>query len=268
VYDDAADLVAAQYITEQTRLHYAWNSFERLLKTVDLPRMPGMSGSFNEAALLLAQDSSGIEPEHYACTLVHFSSHIQTDPQWVGNPRLLKAITPTSVKPQRSLLMLAANQLRHPIAHGDLSVPQPQEWGDEDSLERLRHLPQYLHVLRLAVRGLLFSIPMILVAAVPNRLYMTGSMRPSPGWWFKSRSGPWGRADDPDPAALLVQAGLEAPFGETIEYEYGCEKEEWEEAVLGIFGNCVPPRDRDAADDESDEEPGLRIDPNQIPLFD
>jgi hypothetical protein len=109
---------------------------------------------------------------------------------------------------------------------------------------------------------------MLLVAAAADCLYMTGSMRPDPGWWFKSPSGPWGRSDDPDPAALLMQAGLEAPFGETIEYEDGCEQEDWEYAVSGIFGDCVQSHVQVSADSASVEEAGLSADPDQIPLFD
>lgn len=162
-YLDAENTLTAQYATEFTRLQFAWNALERLLRVLPLDPVTAAPGNFNSATQLLADHFSEPDlPPHFGCVLKHLSAHMQRDPVLAGIRKLQRSLDETPWRTASGMLLAAANQLRHVPAHGDLTIPQPETWG-EDADDQL---PRSLHPPRLAVRGLALSTQMLFAVFV------------------------------------------------------------------------------------------------------
>jgi len=61
-YDAAANAIASLQATEITRLQYAWNGVERLLKVLSLTPVPEATGNFNAATMFTL--ASPCAPHH------------------------------------------------------------------------------------------------------------------------------------------------------------------------------------------------------------
>ncbi|MFZ4131139.1 hypothetical protein ACOZEM_24825 [Streptomyces cellulosae] len=209
-YSATSDLTSA-YTTEYTRLLYSWSAVERLLHLLNLPGLPTfpghdrVRGTWNKATYLLAEEWHGRPLEHYSCTLTHLRHHVDEDDFLRSNRRLAGKFT---VRPWRSvmgILLAVANELRNTPAHGDLSIPAPVTWGEDRSGE----LPPALHVPRLAVRGLLLSMQMLIEAVLESGDHWLEQAQPCDGWWALSDSGTWDRADSP--RLVIRSAHLQPP---------------------------------------------------------
>ncbi|MFD4226747.1 hypothetical protein [Streptomyces sp. NPDC058545] len=210
-YSSAVSDLTSMYATEYTRLLYTWSAVERLLKIMDLPSLPTFPGhkkivgTWNKATYFLTQRSHGEPLEHYVCTMKHLRRHVDQDVSLKGNKRLVGKF---SVLPWRStpgILLAVANELRNTPAHGDLSIPEPTGWGEEQS----RDLPVTLHVPRLAVRGLLLSLQMLINAILVSGDHWLEEAQPLDGWWARTNSGEWRRTDNP--RDIIWSAHLQPP---------------------------------------------------------
>lgn len=210
-YHAAASNVASVYVTEQARLQYTWNATERLLKVLRLPAVSRARGNFNAATKLLHDHWAHREPlAHVDCVLRHLRAHAEGDPELCGG--LQAALQEAPWRGQSGLLLAAANQLRHVPAHGDLAVPQPGTWG-EDEPPPSEHVARLLHAPRLASRGLALSLQMLLLAAKPLGS-LHGWRTPGAGWWVLGTHGTWHREREPDWLTLLAQAHQMPPCRE------------------------------------------------------
>jgi hypothetical protein len=128
-YQAAANDTASLWATEQTRLQYVWNAAERLVKVLKLPVVKEAPGRFNAATKLLkAEWGDRPLPPHYTCVARHLRMHVETDPELRNNAALVATFDEKLWRGKSGLLIAAANQLRHPPAHGDLTVPEPVNW--------------------------------------------------------------------------------------------------------------------------------------------
>lgn len=207
-YDDARNETASLQATEMTRLQYAWNAVERLLKILELPAVLEANGNFNAATMLLkAEWGERPLPQHYECVLRHLLAHAEGDPDLSGNSRLQAAFTETPWRGRSGLLLAAANQMRHVPAHGDIEVREPESWGNEDPGES-RVLPAALHAPLLASRALALSVQMLLVAARPAVALDSWDAPEEEGWWVL-QDGQWEQALEPAWATVVEQAHLQ-----------------------------------------------------------
>lgn len=211
-YEAADDEITSAYATEYTRLLYAWCAVERLLHVIELPSVPRfegysrVAGNWHAGTYLL----SSIEPvEHYMCTLRHMVHHVKKDATYRSMTKLHEAFDLTPWRSPSGVLLMAANQLRHMPAHGDLTIPGPHSLNGQQAS---------LHVPRLAVRGLLMSIQMILAVLADPNDYWNGNIGPQEGWWVRDTDGSWTRPDEQtQPVAAIIDAHLRpAPDGEEV----------------------------------------------------
>ncbi|RAJ52537.1 hypothetical protein K376_05994 [Streptomyces sp. PsTaAH-130] len=194
-YASDSELTSA-YATEYTRLLYTWCSVERLLQVLQLPSLPRFDGwkkvkndRWNSATYSLLNTPV---PDHYNCIAEHLKRHVQKDPDLSNMPQLLQAFEVTPWRSTSGSLLLAANRLRNMPAHGDLSIPTPV-LGDE----RIKIKQQLaLHAPRLAVRGLLMSMQMLLTCLEHPDDYWNGNIGPEEGWWMRDDQGVWKTSDD------------------------------------------------------------------------
>ncbi|MFF0083733.1 hypothetical protein ACFYR1_29070 [Streptomyces canus] len=188
--------ITSAYATEYTRLLYTWCAVERLLDVLQLPPMPTFDGwkkvkrdSWNNATYHLLRTPV---VDHYHCTARHLRQHVQNDPVFAGAPQLLQAFEVTPWRSVSGSLLLAGNRLRNMPAHGDLSIPTPVV-GDE-RIKIKQHLA--LHAPRLAARGLLMSMQMLLTSLETPDDYWNGNIGPEDGWWMRDDEGVWKGSDD------------------------------------------------------------------------
>jgi hypothetical protein len=210
-YLEAENQLAAGYATELTRLQYSWNAVERLLSILELPSVPEAPGSFNAATRMLqsAFPNESSLPTHYLCVLRHFRNHAMNDVALKTNRKLSAALNNTPWRAISGLLLAGANQLRHVPAHGDIQLPEPKSWGDDQVAEVA--LPASLHVSRLATQGLALSIQMLIAASFPAAVRLQGSIDPKLGLWQQDQNGCWSRTFTPNVDSLFLQAHLEPP---------------------------------------------------------
>lgn len=206
-YYEAASHTASAFATEQTRLLYAWNASERLLRVLRPPPVQEAKGPYNAATQLLrsAWDHRPL-PEHYRCVVAHLHRHIANERRFARELDLLKAFDLRPWRSESGVLLAAANQLRHLPAHGAVDVPEPDTWGHEQpALSRRTEL--LLHPPRLGTRGLALSVQMLIIAADPEA-QLGGSRTPLEGWAVRSKDT-WVQQEDPDWRCLVEQAHLE-----------------------------------------------------------
>lgn len=220
-YYEAASNVTSAYMTEQTRLHYAWNAMERLLEVLRPDSVQQAPGRYNAATKLLNDHwGDSPRPEHFDCVSRHLRQHVEHDPELREQMQIQKALLDTPWRGPSGTLLSLASQLRHLPAHGDLDFPEPTAWGDSEP-EPVEQLGQRIHAPRLACRGLLLSIPMLLVAR-PPAANLTGLCTPRSGWWVRPEGGTWNRHPNPGWQALLRSAHLRPPDCDTAtDQEYG-----------------------------------------------
>jgi hypothetical protein len=220
-YFAAASNVASAFMTEQTRLHYSWNAVERLLEVLSLDAVPAAPGRYNAATKRLNDywvDRS--LPQHFDCVSQHLRQHVQHDPGLKDQRRLQKALTETPWRGPSGTPLSLASQLRHLPAHGDLALPEPATWGEDEPAPN-EHLGQRLHAPRLASRGLLLTIPMLLIASRPDA-GLQGWRTPRGGWWIHGDDGNWSRDPNPDWSELVSCAHLRPPGpGGVSDHDYG-----------------------------------------------
>jgi hypothetical protein len=156
------DRLHARYATEFTRLQFVWNACERLLRVSALPPLPSglpkrLRNPFGRGAILL-KEAVVARPAHYECVQCHLRTHLQRDPGY-ADFRDGHAFEPSKVHGPNAFLLIAGNLIRNFPAHGDVLIPQPDRPAANPNA-----FPWALHTPRLATRGLLLSIQMLLVA--------------------------------------------------------------------------------------------------------
>lgn len=163
-YQYAHNYLASLYATEETRLIYVWSAVERLLGIADIPSYKNIQKKhvYDRAAALLSETFS-VErlPLHFLDVRAHLNAHIRNDPELRSDRRLKAA---SEIRPWRSdagTLLTIGNAIRNFPAHGDVNVPEPGDWFDAGS-KWLSALPCELHARRLATRGLLLSLQLLL----------------------------------------------------------------------------------------------------------
>lgn len=227
-YHEAVSDCTSAFTTEQTRLLYAWNAVERLLKTLPLPSVSEAPSAFNRATRLLMDHWDGRElPRYFDPVLNHLCFHVENDPWLLRERRLRTAFEVTPWRTKSGFLLAAANQLRHLPAHGDLDMPQPVTWGTE-APSGSEQVASALHLPRLAARGLALSLQMLLVAGNLN-VSQEGLRTPRRGWWFYDADEEWHRGEPPL-RMLLEQAHLRPPNPERYGlYDPDAEYDEYED---------------------------------------
>ncbi len=155
-YESAQNLVKSHFVTEQTRLQYVWNTTERLMKVLHPGRGKHASPRYAEAAESLDEAWADRElPGHFSCVVRHLRAHLIRDPAYAHD----NALAAPLADPAAGSLLLCANRMRHIPAHGDVVLPEAQDWGDRiDPTDHLR----LLHAPRLGSRALALSIQMLL----------------------------------------------------------------------------------------------------------
>lgn len=216
-YESAASELASRLVTEQTRLHYVWNAVERLLRVMKIPPVPGNRGRFVAAANLLRSAWSSRDlPDHYSHVAEHLRQHCLYDPGLRDNARLQRALEDSASLDESGRLLIVGNQLRHPNAHGDFTVPAPSSWGSDSEAERPA-TERRLHAPRLAARGLALSIQMLL-GGTGAELELGILNTPFDGWWVREGQD-WHREFEPSPERLLTDAHLPPPDDDQDEFE-------------------------------------------------
>jgi len=110
---------------------------------------------------------------------------------------------------EAAMLLAGGNALRNIPAHGDATMPEPDDWDDESS-DTQGTLPSVLHAPRLGTRGLLLSLQMLVSETAAGDL--RGSwIAPEVGWWVKEANGEWARDNAPGAKQLLFTAHLKPP---------------------------------------------------------
>ncbi len=214
-YNEAHNNLASDYATEQMRLHYIWSAVERLLEVIDLPTVPQKEANrrYNRAGLLLTQSFARAEvPEHYECVLRHLFGHATGDSGLSADRPLQRAFEKAPWRSGVAMLLAAGNALRNIPAHGDATVPEAADWGDEsDDVDQ--SLPAVLHAPRLGARGLLLSLQMLLsqTSAYDDQRDL---IAPIAGWWTCDKDGRWSRDHEPDLTRLLLTAQLKPPYAD------------------------------------------------------
>ncbi|MFB4293444.1 hypothetical protein ACBI99_37805 [Nonomuraea sp. ATR24] len=210
-YNDAHNNIASDWATEQIRLHYVWSAIERLLKVIRLPSIPRETAydrRYIRAAKYLTQRVPTTQlPVHYNCTLRHLRKHVMQDSDLTSVRRMFEA---TPIRSEAAMLLAAGNAMRNIPAHGDGTVPEPEDWSEEpiEGQDRLA-LPYVLHAPRVATRGLLLSLQMLVTQIATENSTENWSM-PEPGWWIQS-DGVWRRDISPSSKQLLATAHLKPP---------------------------------------------------------
>ena len=210
-YEEAQNHEKSRFVTEQTRLHFAWNAAERLIKIL-YPKT-------NKGSWVLAKESLNegwvTRPElaHYSCTLEHLQRHVLNDAAYRENAELadiVKSESPAS-------LLLAGAKMRHMPAHGDLVLPEAEDWDvryDFDST------PDSLHAPRLGCRSLAIAIQMILILSSEASDRAIGLAPPVEGGWAVVQAdGRWHWRERPPIVDLISQAHLEPPDEEDIVWD-------------------------------------------------
>lgn len=207
-YYSAHNDLASDFATEQLRLMYAWSALERLLKVIHLPNAPLNAGPFVRAAHLLDQSFATGCPVHYGCIAKHLAMHLRADAALSLDPRLVESVLAEGAHHRPGSLILAGHQLRHIPAHGDADVPVPVDW-DEEEAEVPPRLNVVLHAPRLAARGLLLSLQMLLSSCSAPGTKVTWET-PEGGWWIVDADN-WERHLEPMSPDLLLTAHLDPP---------------------------------------------------------
>ncbi|MGE2728972.1 hypothetical protein ACQI4F_05825 [Mycolicibacterium vaccae] len=163
-YAYAHNYLACLYATEETRLIYAWSAVEQLLGSIAVPRYPGIDDKhiYDRGAALLSESFPlPTLPPHYLYVYSHLMDHLANDKERRADRRLRAATKLRDSRTQAGILLTAGNAMRNFPAHGDVDVPEPQDWAGAGST-RVEVLPSELHAHRLATRGLLLSLQMLL----------------------------------------------------------------------------------------------------------
>jgi hypothetical protein len=134
--------------------------------------------------------------------------HVRADTTLSGDPRLVDSVLAENAHCRPGSLILAGHQLRHIPAHGDADVPAPDDW-DEQEADVPPGLDRILHGPRLAARGLLLSLQMLLSSCSAPGTKVTWDT-PEEGWWVVDAHH-WERSVSPIAQELLLAAHLEPP---------------------------------------------------------
>lgn len=217
-YAEADNYIVSHYAIENVRLQYVWNGIERLLKFLPLPDLKSYPGDFNRVQHLLSiSDSDRWIPTYFSCVTKHLTAHITEDTAYKSDKRLLASTRPTREWRNHSGTLLdVGNRLRNFPAHGQIDVPEPAGWGEEERASG-HVIPATLHAPRLATRGLLLSLQLIIATVISRDERLHAFDGPELGWWLREKDGSWKRSENPSVQSRLRSIHLEPPQADDAE---------------------------------------------------
>lgn len=148
-YELARQRDTAAWALDLSRFLFAWNAFESLVAAA-CPPTALRRGLIHGADALL--DRHALELRHLNCTLETVAILAERHPDYAALAREARRL------PQATAAMQVAAKVRNRYVHGGLSIPAPDQWGDEASYAR--------GLTRAATRLSLFSVQRLLAVLI------------------------------------------------------------------------------------------------------